>query len=185
MEQLGDDMLLAGLATGDPVLSLAFVRRFQRTVYGVALRVIGEPRLAEDIAQMAFERAWRHERLYDARRGSVGAWLAGITHNLAVDAVRARRPTPLDPADLDGLLAPLTGDPEEAAIAAAEAAELRAAIAALPPSQARALAMAALRGMTAREVADAEGIPLGTAKTRIRSGMLRLHAVLGPGRVDQ
>jgi RNA polymerase sigma-70 factor (ECF subfamily) len=185
VERLGDDLLLAGLGAGDAEVSLAFVRRFQRTVFGVALGLVGEPRLAEDVAQLAFERAWRHAQLYDARRGTVGAWLTGITHNLAVDALRARRPIPLDPADLDDLLVALTSTPEGAAIAAESAAELRAAISALPPTQARALVMAAFRGMTAREIAAAERIPLGTAKSRIRSAMLRLNAALGPGRVDQ
>lgn len=178
LDGVSDDLLLAGLATGDDELSVAFVRRFQRTVYGVALALIGEPRLAEDVAQQAFERAWRHAQLYDARRGTVGAWLTGIAHNLAVDAVRARRPAPLDPAGLDALLAAVTRTPEADALAAETTAELRAAIAALPSEQARALVMAAYGGMTAQEIADAERIPLGTAKTRIRSAMLRLHARL-------
>lgn len=184
VDRLTDDLLLAGLGAGDAELSLAFVRRFERTVFGVAFGVVRDPRLAEDVAQLAFERAWRHAQLYDARRGTVGAWLTGITHNLAVDAVRARRPAPLDPADLDALLVAVTRTPEGDALVAEAATELRAAIAALPVDQARALVMAAYGGMTAREVAAAEGIPLGTAKTRIRSAMLRLHTALAPGRVD-
>ncbi len=179
-----DDLLLAGFGTGDPTLSVAFVRRYQRAVFGVAVGVIRDARLAEDVAQQAFERAWRHAPLYDARRGTVGAWLTGITHNLAVDAVRGRRPSPVDPGDLEALLAAVTRTPEGDALAAESAAELRTALAGLPEPQARALAMAAFRGMTAREVAAAEGIPVGTAKTRIRTAMLRLHAALEPGRAD-
>ncbi|NMH95679.1 RNA polymerase sigma factor, partial [Pseudonocardia bannensis] len=90
VEPFDDDLLLAGLATGDAELSVAFVRRFQRRVFGVALSVLGEPRLAEDVSQLAFERAWRHAQVYDPCRGSVAAWLTSITHNLAVDVVRAR-----------------------------------------------------------------------------------------------
>ncbi len=178
-----DDLLLAGLGAADPELSLAFVRRFQRTVFGVAHTVLADVRLAEDVAQQAFERAWRHAAMYDPRRGSVGAWLAGITHNLAVDAVRARRPTFVDPADLDALLDSVTRTPEGDALATEAARELRAAIAALPPEQARALVLVAYRGMTAAQVAVAESIPLGTAKSRIRAAMLRLHDVLEPRRV--
>jgi RNA polymerase sigma-70 factor (ECF subfamily) len=178
-----DDLLLAGLRAADPELSLAFVRRFQRTVFGVAYTVLADVRLAEDVAQQAFERAWTHAAMYDARRGSVGAWLAGITHNLAVDAGRARRPTPLDPADLDALLDAVTRTPEGDALATEAARELRAAIAALPPEQTRALVLAAYRGMTAAQVAAAESIPLGTAKSRIRAAMLRLHDVLDTRRV--
>lgn len=184
VDGLTDDLLLSGLGAGDPKLSVAFVRRFQRTVFGVAIGVLGDPRLAEDVAQQAFERAWRHAALYDACRGTVGAWLTGIAHNLAVDVARARRPAPVDPADLEVLLAAVTRTPEGDALTAESAAELRVAIACLPVEQARALVMAAFRGMTAREVAATEGIPLGTAKTRIRSAMLRLHAALEPGRAD-
>lgn len=183
-DRRSDDLLLAGLGAADPDLSLAFVRRFQRTVYGVAFTVLSDARLAEDVAQQAFERAWRHAAVYDARRGSVSSWLSSITHNLAVDAVRGRRPTPLDPADLEALLTAVTRTPEGAAVAGENARELRAAIAGLPVEQARALVMAAYRGMTAAEIAVAEGIPLGTAKSRIRAAMLRLHDVLEPGRVD-
>jgi RNA polymerase sigma factor (sigma-70 family) len=179
-----DDLLLAGLGAADPELSLAFVRRFQRTVFGVAFGVLADARLAEDVAQQAFERAWTHAAVYDARRGSVAAWLAGITHNLAVDVVRARRPTALDPADLDALLTAVIHTPEGNALATEDARELRTAIAALPPAQARALVLAAFRGMTAAQVAVSEEIPLGTAKSRIRAAMLRLHDVLEPRWVD-
>ena len=99
-----DETLLAGLTTGDPEIAVAFVRRFQRTVYGVAIAVVGDPQLAEDIAQQTFERAWRHAQMYDSRRGSVKTWLTTIAHDLAIDTVRARRSTPVAPEDLDALL---------------------------------------------------------------------------------
>ncbi|GAA1835192.1 sigma-70 family RNA polymerase sigma factor [Pseudonocardia ailaonensis] len=179
---LADDLLLAGLAEGDAQLSVAFVRRFQRKVFGVAVAVLGDASLAEDVAQQAFERAWRHAALFDPRRGTVGGWLAGITHNLAVDVVRSRRPAPIDPGDIEALLGAVTRTPEGVALASESAAEVRAAIRELPVEQARALVLSAYRGLTAREVAEVEGIPLGTAKTRIRTAMLRLHAALEPGR---
>jgi len=69
VDHVGDHVLLAGMAAGDEHMAVAFVRRFQRTVFGIALAVIGEDaRLAEDVAQQAFERAWRHAGLYDPRR---------------------------------------------------------------------------------------------------------------------
>lgn len=152
------------------------MRRFQGAVFGIAVAVVGDGRIAEDVAQQAFERAWRHAALFDPRRGAVSTWLTAITHNLAVDAARTRRAIPVDPLELEDVL---TGEtPEGSAIAAESADELRAAIAALPAEQGRALVLAAFRGMTAREVAETEGIPLGTAKTRIRAAMLRLAATL-------
>ena len=175
-DRLPDETLLAGLGAGDADLSLAFVRRFQRVVFGVALTVIGDPATAEDVAQQAFERAWRHAQVYDSRRGSVRAWLTTIAHNLAIDVIRARTSAPVDPQDLPALLTAMTDTPERFAVAHDNAAGVRRALAALPAGQARAVAMAGIYGMTARQVAEAEGVPLGTAKTRIRDGMEKLRS---------
>ena len=179
-ERLADEALLAGLGAGDPELALAFVRRFQRIAFGVALAVTGDPGTAEDVAQQAFEQAWRHASVYDSRRGSVRAWLTTITHNLAIDVVRARSALPMDPDDLPVLLAAMTDSPERVAVAHDNAQGLRQALAGLPVPQARAVAMAGIYGMTARQVADAEDVPLGTAKTRIRDGMQKLKAAYLP-----
>jgi RNA polymerase sigma factor (sigma-70 family) len=183
-DRLPDETLLAGLGAGDADLAVAFVRRFQRVVYGVALTVTRDPVTAEDVAQQAFEQAWRHAQVYDSRRGSVRAWLTTIAHNLAIDVLRARTSAPVDPADLPALLTAVTETPERLAVARDSAAGLRRALARLPGTQARAVAMAGIYGMTARQVAVTEGIPLGTAKTRIRDGMLKLRAALLPEDVD-
>ena len=183
-DRLPDETLLAGLGAGDADLAVAFVRRFQRVVYGVALTVTRDPVTAEDVAQQAFEQAWRHAQVYDSRRGSVRAWLTTIAHNLAIDVLRARTSAPVDPADLPALLTAVTDTPERLAVARDSAAGLRRALAQLPGTQARAVAMAGIYGMTARQVAVTEGIPLGTAKTRIRDGMLKLRAALLPEDVD-
>jgi|HubBroStandDraft_2_1064218.scaffolds.fasta_scaffold169953_2 RNA polymerase sigma-70 factor (ECF subfamily) len=183
-DRLPDETLLAGLGAGDADLAVAFVRRFQRVVYGVALTVTRDPVTAEDVAQQAFEQAWRHAQVYDSRRGSVRAWLTTIAHNLAIDVLRARTSAPVDPADLPAMLTAVTDTPERLAVARDSAAGLRRALARLPGTQARAVAMAGIYGMTARQVAVTEGIPLGTAKTRIRDGMLKLRAALLPEDVD-
>jgi RNA polymerase sigma factor (sigma-70 family) len=183
-DRLPDETLLAGLGAGDADLAVAFVRRFQRVVYGVALTVTRDPVTAEDVAQQAFEQAWRHAQVYDSRRGSVRAWLTTIAHNLAIDVLRARTSAPVDPADLPALLTAVTDTPERLAVARDSAAGLRRALARLPGTQARAVAMAGIYGMTARQIAVTEGIPLGTAKTRIRDGMLKLRAALLPEDVD-
>ncbi|MFF5026557.1 RNA polymerase sigma factor [Streptomyces collinus] len=183
--RLPDEALLSGLATGDPELALTFVRRFQHRVFGVAMAVTGDPQLAEDIAQQTFERAWRHAQIYDSRRGSVTTWLTTIAHNLAIDAVRARRTEPVAPEDLDALLGVVTETPERWALADEASSQLRAAVARLPREQARALVMAGVYGMTAQQVAEAEKIPLGTAKTRIRAAMQKLRTALtSPKRGD-
>jgi RNA polymerase sigma factor (sigma-70 family) len=175
-EWLPDEALLAGLGAGDADLAIAFVRRFQRVVFGVAMAVTTDPGTAEDVAQQAFEQAWRHAQVYDSRRGSVRAWLTTITHNLAIDMVRARSSSPANPNDLSVILVAMSDSPERLAVARDSAAGLRNALGRLPVPQARAVAMAGIYGMTARQIADAEGIPLGTAKTRIRGAMQKLRA---------
>jgi RNA polymerase sigma factor (sigma-70 family) len=179
-KRLPDEVLLAGLGVGDPELAFAFVRRFQRMVFGVAVAVIGDPATAEDVAQQALEQAWRHASVYDPRRGSVRTWLTSITHNRAIDVVRARSALPIDPGDLSAFLTAMTDSPERVAVANDSAEELRQALGRLPVPQARAVAMSGIYGMTAQQVADAEGIPLGTAKTRIRDGLQKLRAAYLP-----
>ncbi|MFF8907399.1 RNA polymerase sigma factor [Streptomyces olivaceoviridis] len=183
--RLPDEALLSGLAAGDPELAVIFVRRFQHRVFGVAMAVTRDQQLAEDVAQQTFERAWRHAQIYDSRRGSVMTWLTTIAHNLAVDAVRARRTEPLAPEDLEDLLDAVTETPEKWALADEASAQVRSALARLPREQGRALMMAGIYGMTAQQIADAERIPLGTAKTRIRTAMARLRTtVASPERGD-
>jgi RNA polymerase sigma-70 factor (ECF subfamily) len=186
MRGAADDALLAGLAAGDREATTAFVRRFQGRVFGMALAIVGDPALAEDVAQEAFIRAWRHGANYDARRAGVPTWLLAITRNLAIDNVRLRRADPMEPDAIVALQVHTheTG-PHDAAVAHDDADRLRRAIAQLPPEQQRALVLAAIRGHTAQEISDAEAIPLGTAKTRIRSAMLKLRSSLATSTGDR
>jgi RNA polymerase sigma factor (sigma-70 family) len=171
---LSDESLIAGMAAGDTDAMAAFVRRFQARVYGLALAVVDDPGLAEEVAQDAFMRAWRHAATYDPRRGRVPTWLLTITRNLAVDAIRLRRDRPIDPERLMAELITEVGEPEYEGNE-----QLRAGLRALPADQARPIVLAVVYGLTAKEIADLEGIPLGTAKTRIRRGLARLREALG------
>jgi RNA polymerase sigma-70 factor (ECF subfamily) len=174
------------LAAGDREATTAFVRRFQGRVFGMALAIVGDPALAEDVAQEAFIRAWRHGANYDARRAGVPTWLLAITRNLAIDNVRLRRADPMEPDAIVALqLQTHETSPHDAAVAHDDADRLRRAIAELPPEQQRALVLAAIRGHTAQEISDAEAIPLGTAKTRIRSAMLKLRSSLATSTGDR
>lgn len=183
VELLPDDALLAGFCAGEPESALAFVRRFESRVLGVALAVLGDRHAAEDVAQLAFERAWRHGHTYDPRRGSVLAWLCSIARNAAIDAARVRRPALVDAAQLVEQVAG-GEDPERRALSDDAAARLRCELARLPAEQARALVLAGIAGLSASQVAACEHIPLGTAKTRIRAAMLRLRAALSESEVD-
>lgn len=174
-----DESLLAGMAHGDERAGLVFVRRYQSRVFGLAFGMLADSALAEDIAQEALMRAWRHAPVYDPRRGSVSTWVLTIARNLSIDALRMRRAVPTDPDDLISL-AMASGElsPEGIALRADSARGVRRALGALPAEQRRALVLAYFYGMTALEVSGAEAIPLGTAKTRIRAGLKKLSEAM-------
>ncbi|MGH2717673.1 MAG: RNA polymerase sigma factor [Actinomycetota bacterium] len=172
------------LGLGDRAAARAFVERFQARVYGLAFSIACDPVLAEDLAQEAFTRAWRNAGAYDARRGGVATWLLTITRNLSIDALRLHRARPTDPGILADLeVASEEPEPAVAAVRAETARQVRGAVRQLPPDQRRALVLSAFYGQTAQEIANQEGIPLGTAKTRIRAGMRKLRVLLAEGSV--
>lgn len=181
MWKAADDALVAGIAAGDAEAARTLVRRHQRRVVGLAVRIVGDPDAAEDVAQEAFTRVWRHAGNYDPRRASVLTWLLTITRNLAIDATRLRRAIVVDPDTLVGMDDDAMlerNDPADRAVGATEADRLRLALAAIPREQRHALVLAGVLGLTAAEVAEREQIPLGTAKTRIRSAMRKLRSEL-------
>jgi RNA polymerase sigma factor (sigma-70 family) len=173
---LSDEALLSGLAAGDADAAMTFVRRFQARVYGLVLTIVRDEGTAEDVAQETFVRAWRHARTYDPRRGRVATWLLTIARNLAIDVVRVKKVEPLDPELVANKLQQgrVAGGPADEGLPPDERERVRAAIAELQPEQRRALFLAAYLGRTAREIGELEGVPLGTAKTRIRAAMLKL-----------
>jgi RNA polymerase sigma factor (sigma-70 family) len=175
-----DEALLAGYATGDPRTAAAFVRRFQGRVYGLALTIVRQPALAEEVAQETFTRVYRHAGNYDARKGRVSTWLLSIARNLAIDVTRLKR---LDPVDPDVIEAEVTIDfqapgADDGGLQPDERDQLRSAIGDLPDDQRRAIVLAAYLGRTAREISDLDHVPLGTVKTRIRTAMLKLRSEL-------
>jgi RNA polymerase sigma factor (sigma-70 family) len=177
-EGLSDEALLAGLTFGDAEASRAFIRRFQSRVFGLAQAVLRDPVLAEDIAQEAFLRAWKHGSSYDPRRGTVSAWLLRITRNLAIDTLRLRRAEVMDPDVLATVAPPDDTSVEDAVMTSQAAAAVHGAMRSLPREQCRALMLSAFYGRTAEEISRSEAVPLGTAKTRIRLGLRRIRALL-------
>jgi RNA polymerase sigma factor (sigma-70 family) len=172
---LSDEALLAGLAAGQTGAAAAFVRRYQARVYGLVITIVRDPGTAEDVAQETFVRAWRNAGTYDPRRGRVATWLLTIARNAAIDAMRARRPEPLDPEIVSARLQQAGGSIDEVD----DRERVRGALAELPEPQRRALFLAAFAGRTAREIGELEDAPIGTIKTRIRTAMLKLRDSLG------
>src|SRR3954451_3560653 len=176
---LSDEALLAGFATGGPDAAAGFVRRFQSRVYGLAVTILGDAKAAEDVAQETFVRALRHATSYDARRGAVSSWLLTIARNLALDRARLRSALPVDP---DVLAAQLEqariGEDSDEADRVAGRERLRELLVGLPPQQRRPLVLAIYFGRTAQEIGELDGTPVGTVKTRIRAGLLKLRSRL-------
>ena len=172
-----DEALLAGFATGDPRTAAAFVRRFQGRVYGLALTIVRQPAVAEEVAQETFTRVYRHAGNYDARKGRVSTWLLSIARNLAIDQTRMKRLDPVDPDVIaaEVLIESQTPGADEVGMQPDERAQLRSAIGDLPDDQRRALVLATYMGRTAKEISDLDDVPLGTVKTRIRTAMLKLR----------
>src|SRR5262245_43756822 len=143
-----DEALLAGFATGDARSAAAFVRRFQGRVYGLALTIVRQPQVAEEVSQETFARVWRHAGAYDARKGRVSTWLLSITRNLAIDVTRMRRLDPVDPEVIEAELSVHGQTPgvDEMGVQPDERSQLRGAIAELPEDQRRALVLAAYTG---------------------------------------
>ena len=180
MWSVSDDALVAGLAAGDSDAASAFVRRFQRRVFGLARTIVADDRAAEDVAQEAFVRAWRHAGgLRPAARER--RRLAPHDHPQPRDRRGARAPAGgFDPAGADRAR-PRVGRPRPRTSSRSSATTppgCALALAQLPEEQCRAIVLAGLLGYTAREVGEIEDIPLGTAKTRIRTALIRLRAAL-------
>jgi RNA polymerase sigma-70 factor (ECF subfamily) len=171
-----DNSLVSAIRSGDENAMATLYDRYSPIVYSVALRVLGDTGAAEDVLQEVFMQLWRNPGGFDSSRGNLAAWLAVISRNRAIDAIRKRRPD-TDIADVIVSVEPdLAGDAERAR--AME--KVRGALGAMPPAQRSALEMAYFEGLTHTEIAAKTGEPLGTIKTRIRAGLLALRKAFNP-----
>lgn len=145
-----------------------------RLVYGVALRMLGDGAAAEDVTQTVFLKVWNSPELF--RGGNFAAWIVRVTRNRALDLLRSRASR--GESELPEAL-PEQESMEEAAFARIDAQRVRAALAALPAEQREPIELGFFSGITHEEIARRSGTPLGTVKTRIRSGLRKLRTALG------
>lgn len=155
--------------------------RYAGVVHAIALRIIGQPADAEDVVVDSFWQVWQQSENYDASRGQVRSWIVTIARSRALDRLRVLRRSPLaDAEEVKVAGREVAGDdnPEQAAWLSQKSSIVRAAMASLPREQRQALELAYYLGLSQSEVAERLGEPLGTIKTRIRLGMMKLREQL-------
>jgi RNA polymerase sigma-70 factor (ECF subfamily) len=182
-----DVVLMRRIGQGDQQALAGLYDRYAAVALGVATRICGSRAMAEDVVQEAFLSIWRRPGSYTSSRGTVSSYVFAAVHNKAVDAIRHEQ-------SMRRREQAVTGDePEEPvgdkiveeAWILARRVQVRAALDRLSPTQREALQMAYFEGVTYAGVAEKLGIPLGTAKTRIRDGMIRLRDLLSESGVKE
>jgi RNA polymerase sigma-70 factor (ECF subfamily) len=146
---------------------------YHRLVFGIALSMLAEPRAAEDLTQSVFLKIWSAPDAYAT--GNFGAWLSRITRNRALDVLRGRAARPEDELPVD---VPLDVTTDEIVFARLDGQHVRRALDRLPAEQRQAIELGFFGGITHEEIARRTATPLGTVKTRIRSGLRKLRESL-------
>ncbi len=178
-----DEELLAGLmaqvADGDQTAFAQVYDRLAPTVFGVARRVLRDPAQAEEVAQEVFVEVWRQASRFDGTRGSVRTWAVTISHRRAVDRVRSEQAHRTRHVRTGAVIGVADATPEDAAVEREERSRAVGALDSLTDVQREALELAFYDGLTHVQIAEHLGVALGTVKTRIRDGLIRLRGVMG------
>ncbi len=171
-----DAALMRAFASRDEGAADILYGRFASRIYGLGIVMLGSDAAAQDLVQDTFVKLWRNADRYDTTRGKLETWVLLVARSLAIDALRRRV---LEVRSLEASGRPREDDPaagpEELAETADMADRARRAMARLSGEQRAALELAYFGGKTSAEVAELEGIPVGTAKTRIRTALMRLR----------
>jgi RNA polymerase sigma-70 factor (ECF subfamily) len=174
-----DGALMRAFARRDQAAAEELYGRFASRVYGLGIVMLGNDAMAQDLVQDTFVKLWRSAERFDAGRGRLETWVLLVARSLAIDALRR---SVLDARSMEkvGVERETSSEagPEEIAETDDLAERARAAMALLSDGQRAALELAYFGGKTSAEVAELEGIPIGTAKTRIRTALLRLREAL-------
>jgi RNA polymerase sigma-70 factor, ECF subfamily len=180
-----DVALMARIVARDERAVEALYARYSGPLYSLAYQVTQAERFAQDVVQEVFIALWRDASRFDPARGSLAPWLFSLARHKAIDLVRREANVRKRTADADLEFEPAADDVDREVWLNIQRERVREAVEELSPIQREALELAFFRGLTHVEVSETLGIPLGTAKTRIRSALLRMREILGDSLAEQ
>ncbi|HEY3027393.1 MAG TPA: sigma-70 family RNA polymerase sigma factor [Pyrinomonadaceae bacterium] len=174
--QSSDNELLRAVARGDESALAGIYDRYRLILFGLIVRILHSREEAEDVLQEVFLQVWRRAADFDEARGRAFTWLVTVARSRALDRLRAlgSRARLAEAAPVPQQV----GDAAEEAFQSEQAEVVRRALAQIPADQRQALLLAYFEGLTQMEIAARLGAPLGTVKTRMRAGMIRLRKIL-------
>ena len=176
--QIADNDLLKAIARGDETALADCYDRYRVILFSLILRILHDRPEAEDVLQEVFLQVWRRAKDFDESRGRAFTWLVTIARSRALDRLRARGPAARFSSERELGPTNAVADAAAEALKSEESEIVRRALAELPADQRRALLLAYFEGLTQTEIAARLGDPLGTVKTRMRSGLMKLRELL-------
>ncbi len=177
---LTDEQVLKRLAKGESWAMAVLYDRYARLVFSLALRILNDRAACEEVVQEVFVKVWRRAGEYDPGRGKFSSWLGSIAHHHAIDELRRRRARPTAAEDEDAA-ADIAADgpvPFQVAVQSIEHERILHALECIPAEQRQPIELAYFEGYTQQEISQKLAEPLGTVKTRMRLGMIKLRGLL-------
>lgn len=181
--QTTDLEVLRGIAGGDEQALSALYDRYRLILFGLILRILHSQQEAEDVLQEVFLQVWRRASDFDETRGRPFTWLVTLARSRAIDRLRSLGSRERTAQEAARSLPDSISDAADDAVKSEQGEIVREALRELPDEQRRTLLLAYFEGLTQSEIAERLNTPLGTVKTRMRSGMIKLRELLG-GRVQ-
>ncbi|MDQ3928329.1 MAG: sigma-70 family RNA polymerase sigma factor [Chloroflexota bacterium] len=183
LSRTADDQLVSRIAGGDAAALEALYERYVRQCFGLALRMVVEPALAEEVVQEVFLKLWSRPQSYSAQKGTFVSWLLSLVHHRCVDELRKRARTEValggdEPGDLLNTRPDPQPDPSEQVWLMEQQRMVRQALSTLPENQRLVLELAYFGGLSQSQIAEKLSQPLGTVKTRMRMGLQNLRQLL-------
>lgn len=183
LSPIADDQLVLRIAAGEAAALEALYDRYVRQCFGLALRIVSEPALAEEVVQEVFLKLWTSPNSYSAQKGAFVSWLLSLVHHRCVDQLRKRSRTEValdndEPTSILNTAADPQPDPGEQVWVMEQQRVVRQALTQIPENQRLVLELAYFGGMSQSQIAEKLSQPLGTVKTRMRMGLQNLRALL-------